>query len=96
MIMEEYIAKKAIHKMLDEMLDINIGIGAMLSEDCVRELINDTPAANVVEVVRCKDCVWWEHNTYGSLIGRCENPRNGLVNEYTDDTDYCSYGERKQ
>lgn len=58
--MEEYIAKKAIHKMLDEMLDINIGIGAMLSEDCVRELINDTPAANVVELP-CKmgDWIWY-------------------------------------
>ena len=52
--------------------------------------------ADVVEVVRCKDCVWWEPDTYGSLIGRCENPHNGLVNEYTDDIDYCSYGKRKQ
>lgn len=43
-----YIKREAIHKMLDELLDINIGVGAMLSEDCVRELINDTPAADVV------------------------------------------------
>ena len=54
------------------------------------------PSVDAVEVVRCKDCVWWEPHTHGSLIGRCENPRNGLVNEYTDDTDFCSYGERKE
>lgn len=48
-----------------------------------------------VEVVRCKDCQWWEAHTYGSTVGRCENPRNGLFNEYTEEDDYCSYVERK-
>ncbi len=48
-----------------------------------------------VEVVRCRDCQWWEAHAYGSTVGRCENPRNGLVSEYSDDDDYCSYAERK-
>lgn len=52
--------------------------------------------ADVSEVVRCKDCVWWEARTFGSTIGRCENPRNGLVSEYSEDDDFCSYGERKE
>lgn len=51
---------------------------------------------DLVEVVRCKDCMWWEARAYGSTIGRCENPRNGLYNEYSDDTDFCSYGERRE
>jgi hypothetical protein len=51
--------------------------------------------AGYIKVVRCKDCVWWEPRTFGSTIGRCENPRNGLVNEYSDDTDFCSYAEMK-
>lgn len=51
--------------------------------------------AGYVKVVRCKDCVWWEPRTHDSIIGRCENPRNGLVNEYLDDTDFCSYAEMK-
>lgn len=58
-------------------------------------VIDRMPTADVVEVVRCKECVWWEARTYGSTIGRCENPRNGLVSEYSEHTDFCSYGERK-
>jgi hypothetical protein len=59
-------------------------------------LVDEQPAADVVEVVRCKDCVWWEARTQGSWIGRCENPRNGLVSEYSENDDFCSYGERKE
>lgn len=59
-------------------------------EDC------SAPTVDVVEVVRCKDCKWWQARTHGSTIGRCENPRNGLCNEYSDFADFCSYGERKE
>ena len=45
--------------------------------------------ANVVEVVRCKDCRFWDN-------GRCEATVNGLVREFTEETDYCSYGKRKK
>lgn len=60
------------------------------------EEINNAPAADVVEVVRCKDCVWWEIRGLPGTVGRCENPHNGLWNEYTYACDYCSYGERKE
>ena len=51
--------------------------------------------AGYIKVVRCKGCVWWEPRTFGSTIGRCENPHNGLCCEYTDDTDFCSYAKMK-
>lgn len=60
------------------------------------EIIANAPTADVVEVVRCKDCRWWEWEYAGGTVGRCQNPRNGLVYELTDDTDYCSYGERSE
>lgn len=50
---------------------------------------------NTVEVVRCKDCVWWEARSCGSVVGKCENPINGLASEYVDDSDFCSYGRPK-
>ena len=59
------------------------------------KIIADEPTADVVEVVRCKGCIWWYPREYGSAIGRCENPYNGLANEYIEDDDFCSYGERK-
>lgn len=57
-----------------------------------RQAIKDVPSADVVEVVRCKDC---EH---------CEKRRTAnyqpffycLMQECSiKDDDYCSYGERK-
>lgn len=60
--------------------------------DDAMSLIEDVPAADVVEVVRCKDCVYWDGRGWD---GRCEAPKNGLVCEYTNYDDYCSYGKRK-
>ena len=51
-----------------------------------RSLLIDTqPTADVVEVVRCKDCRWWrdiDHTCkYSFTSPMCAN-------------DYCSYGEK--
>ena len=43
-----------------------------------------------VEVVRCKDCIYWSND------GRCEPAENGLVMEYTTGLDFYSYGKRKE
>ena len=45
--------------------------------------IEDAPAADVVEVVRCKDCKHWD-------FGDCYRQ------ELTRPDDFCSYGERKE
>lgn len=62
--------------------------------DDAMDYIEDAPTADVVEVVRCKDCVYWE-SVCGRTTGKCESPRNGLFYEYTDNLDFCSYGERQ-
>ena len=62
------------------------------------QIINEAPSADVVEVVRCKDCVYYSNNNLKSQwdrLGYC------LLNEeITDDkrepSDFCSYGERKE
>ena len=46
--------------------------------------------ADVVEVVRCKDCKWWTKEKIGSQ-GRC-----GMLGHYPRDVFYCSHGERKE
>ena len=60
----------------------------------LREVIEDTPTADVVEVVRCKDCIYKTVTKDGEY-----NPED-IVCEYHmsdgfDSDDYCSYGERK-
>lgn len=61
--------------------------------DDLETLINAQPTADVVEVVRCRDCEMFKlqdlnnpkHNTKWCVINGF-NPQGG---------DYCSYGERK-
>lgn len=56
------------------------------------ESIDNAPTADVVDVVRCKDCKYYEQakvNNKGFLI--C--PASGM--EITE-ADYCSYGERRK
>mgnify|MGYP006874779584 CR=1 FL=1 len=51
--------------------------------------VNKAPTIDAVEVVRCKDCRYWDDDR------RCNGIKNGLVLGYTAGDDFCSYGERK-
>lgn len=50
------------------------------------KMVENIPVADVVEVVRCKDCVSF-------CKGKCDNLL-GLPNPYPDS--FCSFGERKE
>lgn len=59
-------------------------------KDDMKEVIFDIPTADVVNMVRCKDCTYWldaKENEKGFFI--C--PASGM--EITED-DFCSYGEK--
>ena len=54
--------------------------------------VENIPTADVVEVVRCKDCKYYEAHGNGKY-GLCKNYKGkGMRNA----TDYCSYGERRE
>ena len=56
----------------------------------IEAMLSDLPTADVAEVVRCKDCQYYQDakiNKKGFLI--C--PASGME---IAETDYCSYGER--
>ena len=55
-----------------------------------KAIILGRPAADVVEVVRCKDCEYWLDNNDGYKRREC---RWGHY-ETPDADDYCSFGER--
>ena len=56
----------------------------------VIDFIKDIPTADVVEVVRCKDCV---HFTKGMAIGMCKRVEERPIIPVTYDH-YCSYGKK--
>lgn len=51
--------------------------------------LKEARVVDAVEVVRCKECAFWDDDR------RCNGRKNGLVMEYTDGDDFCSYGERR-
>jgi hypothetical protein len=66
-----------------------------LTESFIR-FVERQPTADVVEVVRCKDCKYYkvrETAGYGvRSVKSCCRSANKRVNE----EDYCSYGERRE
>ena len=65
----------------------------------------DIPAADVVEVVRCRECKYWGdeagelQRSDGVLFARCKVHNYLLDGRHTGwcptENDFCSYGERK-
>ena len=65
--------------------DQNLEILVPLSD--VREALQMTPAADVVEVVRCKDCKWFNKTGCAiSIVDETDKPT---------ENDYCSFAERR-
>ena len=56
----------------------------------IAQLLDEQPTADVVEVVRCKDCRFWQDNNGGYPNMNCR----WFVDETPDADDFCSYGER--
>lgn len=57
------------------------------------QMIKKEPAVDAVEVVRCKDCKWWQENQWsdsGEMMCKCWC--DWLP---TEADDFCSYGERR-
>ena len=60
--------------------------------DCIARDISELPAADVAEVVRCKDCEY--------LVNTTINANGFLICDISDmeiaPDDFCSYGERRE
>ena len=82
---DRYISQNALIKEIAK-------IHGNLSTKNVGQAIWDTPTADAVEVVRCKDCAYCRY-VDGAGIYRCD--RRGYYSEEIKPFDYCSYGERR-
>lgn len=93
--MDEYINKK-------ELIDFIKDTRQRLSHDSkdfftrdnmllnFEQIASQMPTADVVEVVRCKDCGHWHGIGFAENAGWCEKKECGTLYN-----DFCSYGERK-
>lgn len=75
--------------------NFNIGYGSYNLEFVRKWLAEEfeivEPAADVVEVVRCRDCKYWQDNNGGYPHEECRWGKD----ETPDGDDFCSYGERR-
>lgn len=64
----------------------------------IKEIMDNLPTADVVEVVRCKDCKYTDVHIC-PITGKetlfCEFGRRGIKPEAVNPTHFCGYGERK-
>ena len=59
--------------------------------EIVRAWVADQPTVDAVEVVRCKDCKYWQESVDG-VSKWCPL----LMDKETKADDFCSYGERRE
>lgn len=84
--MNDYISRQDA---LNEMAEAECGLEYEKCTDCTCQYIGrirDIPTADVVDVVRCKDCKWF--NNIGCAIKIVDD------SDKPKDNDYCSFGER--
>ena len=101
---KEYIEREAAKR---ELLSWAVCINhpEYLIKDDALHVIDSIPAADVVEVLRCRDCKYWgdeagklQHSD-GVLFARCKVHNYLIDGRHTGwcptENDFCSYGERK-
>lgn len=71
-------------------LDLDYGATGGVAE-CIA-IIDDAPTIDAVEVVRCKDCVYWHSGDMGT--GEVYEPYCEMLDTETDESAFCSNGER--
>ena len=82
-----------IDKWLDSVGYVTVGKGLTSYGELIG-CLEDTPAADVVEVVRCKDCKWYQNlEIVDKVQTRCFNL--AVLFRVCNPNDFCSYGERK-
>ena len=90
---DEYISREAAIEEIDKWLDAVglalVGKGMSYYGELIG-CIEDARAADVAEVVRCKDC---KHRTES---GNCGHPRHHGILPSAYPYDFCSYGERRK
>lgn len=91
--MAEYINREAAIKAMEKADYTLIANDAdSCKADYLREIIKSVPAADVVPVMRCKDCKYAFINRFSTASGivLCSSSMKAMQED-----DFCSYGERK-
>jgi hypothetical protein len=96
--MAEYIEREALLEKARELAQ-NFSSSCLATPHIIKAIEN-APKADVVEVVRCKDCKDYRPVLFGGETmhyGYCFNTHDSVSgNRHRYEGDYCSYGKRKE
>jgi hypothetical protein len=91
--MKEYIEKEAtIKRFTFATLDC-LGMEPQIRASDVVKAIDAIPAADVVEVVRCGECMFWDAPPSCEGLARCRTGESGV--RFRKAYDFCSRGRKK-
>lgn len=95
--MNDYIKREDAIKNIKPMVGIWADDGRFYVDyQRVLDIINNEPSADVVEVVRCRDCEHWECNPGTDRYGSCKKVAYDDFEVVMEGDDFCSYGKRKE
>ena len=86
---KEYIEREALLKQLEELNNGDNWIVNQYNADWIYSFIDAAPTADVVEVVRCKDCKFHTDEEPGMVY--CP----GILGNWVNENWYCADGERE-
>lgn len=75
-------------------IDRDLQMAAVVMKSCL-DTLHDIPAADVVPVVRCRDCKYRKRLRYDGQYHCCNENAGMATGVELNDNDFCSYGERK-
>ena len=91
--MARYIDADLLHIQMEDLYEHHIEMKNFSADgavaDCL-DLLDNVPTADVVEVVRCKDCRFIEFMSDGKTLACLRQ------SAYRKPDDFCSYGERRE
>lgn len=91
LIMAEYIDREKVLNLFDK-------VGCYLNPKCLewqKQQIEQLPTADVVEVVRCKDCKFYKLRNVSSRYKPTKPCCLRTATIKVKETDFCSYGEKR-
>lgn len=91
---DEYISREAMLEHLDlckQSEDATTLTAAVIT--ALQCFVQSQPTADVVPVVRCKDCKYGDYDSKPDGAMVCLRTNDGF---WRKETDFCSYGERKE
>ena len=89
---KEYIEREAAISILNAKSDMAVGTPKQCFA-AAAAMLEKLPAADVVEVVRCKDCRYYRAKNFPLFSGDCFYGVSGERTVFEDH--YCGYGEKK-